>query len=63
MIIFIIGLITGGFIGFVYKEEINNLIGSVKNILSPSKSVRRRSSTITFGAMTRKLRENGELAS
>jgi hypothetical protein len=34
MIIFIIGLITGGFIGFVYKEEINNLIESVKNILN-----------------------------
>jgi ABC-type lipoprotein release transport system permease subunit len=34
MIILIIGLIAGGFIGFVYKEEINNLIESVKNILN-----------------------------
>jgi ABC-type lipoprotein release transport system permease subunit len=34
MIIFIIGLIIGGFIGFVYKEEINNLIESIKNILN-----------------------------
>ena len=34
MIIFIVGLILGGFIGFVYKTEITSLIESVKNILN-----------------------------
>ena len=34
MIIFIIGLLAGGFVGFVYKTEITSLIESVKNILN-----------------------------
>ena len=34
MITLIIGLIAGGFIGFVYKTEITSLIESVKNILN-----------------------------
>ena len=33
MIIFIIGLITGGFIGYAFKDEINTAIESIKSIL------------------------------
>ena len=33
MIIFIIGLIAGGFIGYAYKDEIKNAIESIKAIL------------------------------
>jgi uncharacterized protein YegP (UPF0339 family) len=33
MIIFIIGLIAGGFIGYAYKDEIKNAIESIKSHL------------------------------
>ena len=33
MIIFIIGLIAGGFIGYAYKDEISKAIESIKAIL------------------------------
>lgn len=33
MIIFIIGLLAGGFVGYAFKDEINTAIESIKSIL------------------------------